>query len=244
MATQIRHTKQQENTYHKQIKKLVLDPLTTTLTTKLARAADNASAWQFAIDSTFGDPDYQGDVENGSELLASKQINFLSKWHENKIETQFKQLFGIDIMPLLNENRTKEVLDPIITDNIALIRSISPELHDQVNEQYMAILSEHGFDQQKTLKMLTQRFSVSNSRAKLIATDQNNKTIGALQKTRQNQAGVKHFIWRTSEDERVRSSHAELDGKVFRWDVLPPEGMPGQPIRCRCVAIPWIQGVS
>lgn len=38
----------------------------------------------------------------------------------------------------------------------------------------------------------------------------------------------------------MRPTHAELEGKIFDWDNPPPEGNPGMPIRCRCVAIPVI----
>ena len=56
---------------------------------------------------------------------------------------------------------------------------------------------------------------------------------------------IKKIRWETSEDERVRASHAKLDGKVFDWDDLPVvDGVktsPGRPINCRCVAVPIIK---
>ena len=39
------------------------------------------------------------------------------------------------------------------------------------------------------------------------------------------------FIWRTMLDDRVRPSHAELEGQVFPDDYFPK---PGDEINCRC----------
>jgi SPP1 gp7 family putative phage head morphogenesis protein len=137
-------------------------------------------------------------------------------------------------------SEVQATLDPIITDNINLIKSIPAELLPEVEDEYRGIITDKGFDQKEILDMLTRRFSVATNRATLIATDQVGKTIGALDRTRQTQAKVTHFVWRTSEDSAVRSSHAVLDGRVFTWSSPPSIGIPGQPIRCRCVALPKI----
>ncbi len=55
-------------------------------------------------------------------------------------------------------------------------------------------------------------------------------------------AGITQYTWSTSKDERVRPSHAELEGEQFSYDD-PPEvdgepANPGEPILCRCVPLP------
>lgn len=44
------------------------------------------------------------------------------------------------------------------------------------------------------------------------------------------------YIWRTRGDGKVRSAHAERDGKVFSWDDPPEGGHPGEAPNCRCRA--------
>lgn len=44
------------------------------------------------------------------------------------------------------------------------------------------------------------------------------------------------YIWRTRGDSKVRSEHAERDGKVFDWDNPPEGGHPGEAPNCRCTA--------
>jgi len=44
------------------------------------------------------------------------------------------------------------------------------------------------------------------------------------------------YIWRTTGDSKVRSSHAEQNGKTFSWDAPPEGGHPGEAYNCRCRA--------
>jgi len=48
----------------------------------------------------------------------------------------------------------------------------------------------------------------------------------------------KKYIWRTQKDNKVRSSHADRDGKIYDWDDPPPGGHPGEDFGCRCWAEP------
>ena len=87
---------------------------------------------------------------------------------------------------------------------------------------------------------------VTLNRATLIARTETAKAVSNLTQARAEQAGVTHYIWRTMEDEAVRSSHAELDGKVFAFNNPPfieGEGNhhPGDFPNCRCYAEPIIE---
>lgn len=48
------------------------------------------------------------------------------------------------------------------------------------------------------------------------------------------------YIWRTRGDSKVRSAHAERDGRVFEWNNPPEGGHPGEAPNCRC----WAEDVS
>ena len=96
-------------------------------------------------------------------------------------------------------------------------------------------------------RRIAERFGVSNSRAELIARDQVLKLNGQITSQRQQSAGVTHYRWSTSQDERVRDTHRELDTLIFPW-ASPPEVAPGRhehpggDFQCRCVAIPVMPG--
>ena len=47
-----------------------------------------------------------------------------------------------------------------------------------------------------------------------------------------------YYIWRTQSDDKVRSDHLMLEGKVFSDDFPPPCGAPGLRYNCRCYKEP------
>ncbi len=49
-----------------------------------------------------------------------------------------------------------------------------------------------------------------------------------------------HYIWHAQEDDKVRTSHAANDGKIFSWDDPPETGHPGDDYGCRCWAEDYI----
>lgn len=50
--------------------------------------------------------------------------------------------------------------------------------------------------------------------------------------------GVETYVWQSAKDERVRTDQQNKQGKTFRWDDPPSGGHLGEPIRCRCTALP------
>lgn len=121
--------------------------------------------------------------------------------------------------------------------NVDLIRSIDATYFDQIRDViYEGV--QGGASTSSLVAQLQERYSVTRSRATLIARDQVGKLNGEITMQRQTSVGVTRYRWTTSHDERVRPSHRALDGKVFEWANPPPEGHPGYPIQCRCAAIP------
>jgi len=83
------------------------------------------------------------------------------------------------------------------------------------------------------------RFGVSDRRAQLIARDQLASLNMRITEARQTELGIAKYRWTTSGDERVRDEHSDIDGQIFTWAKgHPTEGHPGEPINCRCVAVP------
>lgn len=53
-----------------------------------------------------------------------------------------------------------------------------------------------------------------------------------------------HYIWRTRNDGKVRSSHADRERQVFSLDDPPVGGHPGEDYNCRCTAEPYYPETS
>ena len=96
--------------------------------------------------------------------------------------------------------------------------------------------------------------SLSDKHCKLLARDQMGKLNGQITEAQMTEVGLDMYVWSTSYDDRVRNSHAVMEGLLCRWDdasvcsydngktwVSRPSGAidlhPGQDIQCRCVAL-------
>jgi len=142
----------------------------------------------------------------------------------------------------LSKQVPQKVVQGFRDENLSLIRSLGSNQVDELR----GILSQgerEGRRVEWIRKQVQDRFEVSKSRASLIARDQVLKLNAKIAQTRQEQAGVTHYVWSTSGDERVREEHAALDGQTFAWDEPPSVGHPGEDYQCRCVAIPVIPDV-
>ncbi len=64
---------------------------------------------------------------------------------------------------------------------------------------------------------------------------------GTLSLVNQRDAGITHYKWITMGDDKVRSSHAANDGKIFSWNDSPK---PGEEHNCRCIAEPVVEEVE
>lgn len=94
---------------------------------------------------------------------------------------------------------------------------------------------------------------VARSRAQLIARTEVGKASAALTQARAEELDLPWYVWRTSQDERVRASHRKMDGVLFRYDDPPaPEALAGiksnlghyhagEAPNCRCYAEPVVR---
>jgi SPP1 gp7 family putative phage head morphogenesis protein len=94
--------------------------------------------------------------------------------------------------------------------------------------------------------------NTTEKRAKFIARNEVGNLNGIITMRRQVDCGIGVYQWSSSHDERVRPSHAEMDGKYFYWNsdkvgeingikVYPaPKYHPCMDYNCRCVALPVI----
>lgn len=73
-------------------------------------------------------------------------------------------------------------------------------------------------------------------RGDVIAGDQLYTLAAGIARHQQKAAGVPQFEWVTMRDADVRDAHVALDGTVWDWDDPPSEGLPGEPVNCRCRA--------
>lgn len=176
------------------------------------------------------------------------------------------QLFDLPI-----ERPIREMDGQIKTDLSTL--AIVPELTD---EQMRILKREYDKNQTLTIKDWTQKqtqrlrdmvrqnvldgsrrnelkerilseWEVSENKAKFWARQETSLLLSKQTQVRWGSAGVYDYKWSTSKDERVRSDHKLLHGKVFSFSSPPVvdrrtgrRANPGEDYNCRCVPIPVI----
>ncbi|WP_261154206.1 phage head morphogenesis protein [Serratia ficaria] len=137
----------------------------------------------------------------------------------------------------------REMQELWVSENTRLIKSIpADELSDMEGIIQRGVMNGSSADTIK--KQIQDRYGVTERRAKLIAVDQIGKANSALTKQRQSDAGISGYKWRGVLDERERPEHRAREGNSYKWNNPPPDGHPGQPMRCRCYAEPdWTGSV-
>ena len=105
-------------------------------------------------------------------------------------------------------------------------------------------------------KIMSLDAKITKSRANFVARDQIGKLNGTMTQKRMQDIGLTMYEWSSSSDERVRDSHAIMDGLLCRWDDATvysedggktwkprPSGAvlmhPGMDYQCRCTALAW-----
>lgn len=149
-------------------------------------------------------------------------------------------VFGSSRIPTISRERDIERMrDMFIRQNLGLLDSvddgIKEGLYYVIDKNAIASADRKAVEKQ-IADYLTKQAHIPENRAVLIGADQVGKLFGQLNQYNQMADGVEWYIWRTMNDSRVRETHQEREGKAYKWSEPPPDGHPGQPIRCRCHA--------
>lgn len=196
-----------------------------------------------SVDSQFNAMKMEfGGVEGVANRLAKDAVIRNLQAVDDRLKAAIKDQLKVDVQAIFaNDHELRTAMAKALKANVELITSIPPQYFEKL-EKAVSDNFVQGV-RYETLQAEVQRIAdVTENRAKLIARDQTSKMNSSFNKVRQTQVGIQKYDWQTMEDERVRESHAELDGQTFRWDDPPDiDGEPlnpGEDIDCRCLAVP------
>lgn len=181
-----------------------------------AEAKDVDALAKFVVDVSFTEDVIQG-ISSRHKAAAAKRLT-------DKGVRAPAALFDFGVDKYLAER---------VAANVKLITALSEETRAKLTELTLRSVTAPGFDFKAELQRIGK---FSDNRARLIARDQTSKIQSQLHQQRMQNLGVVEYRWRTSGDERVRQSHSDNNGKIFRWDKPPSTGHPGDDIQCRCTA--------
>lgn len=145
---------------------------------------------------------------------------------------EINRLVGIDISPFIQSH----------TDDIKQTLEYCKDYIVSIPQKYLADVQstvllniQKGMRSSSIVKELANQYGITLNRAKVIARDQTSKLNLALTTAQAKDIGSDEFKFSTSQDERVRRTHRDADGKLcrvgdaiynLRYDVM-----------CRCVLI-------
>lgn len=152
-------------------------------------------------------------------------------FNARQLHETLRRAYGVDIF--LTEPGLAPLMRVWEAENLRLIKSI-PVQYVQTLQGRIVAAVQRGETLRSLTKVIWDTYGLPRNRAELIARDQIGKLNGRLTAYRQQNVGVKEYRWRGTLDERERDEHVDREGETFSWDKPPPDGHPGQPIRCRC----------
>lgn len=173
---------------------------------------------------------------------------------EKEFEKMLKK--GINVELPLSSDWWNDMKNSWAEDNYTLITSNAKNFVSKINT-----LTEQAIVNGLSSKQLTDDIKkategLSEKHCRLLARDQIGKLNGQITQAQMQEIGLDLYVWETSGDERVRSTHVPMDGLLCRWDDASvcsynngktwekrPAGAvqlhPGQDIQCRCVALSY-----
>lgn len=154
------------------------------------------------------------------------------KWVSNVLSAA-----SVDLNTVLTAGDVSETLDAAINWNVSLVRDVSDEARRRIAAAVFAGLQQRKPADQ-VAKEIADAVGMARARARRIASDQAVKLGERLNRARQEQAGLTHFIWVHSAKMHPRSWHLARNGKRYSWrnSGIPSDDLPGVPPFCGCTA--------
>jgi len=160
------------------------------------------------------------------------------------------------IMQELETGSYSDAFYNIIAENAHYIKSLPLDLAQDLTDFIQGKTLEGRRASSLTEELMQKYKELSESRINLIARTEVSKTQTALTRARAENLGLEWYVWRTSEDQRVRSSHEHMSDVLIRWGDPPnPEALApaapdnreshgsyhaGEIFNCRCYPEPVV----
>ena len=181
-------------------------------------------------------------IEPWANSVANRMLKRVADKDENAWAKLGKTM-GVELRKEIQDAPTGQFLRSFLQEQVTLITSLPLEAAERVHKLTLEGMIAGGRRASEIQKDILATGSVTESRAKLIARTEIARTASGLTMARAMHVGSTHYIWRTSGDTDVRSSHKEMDGAVVPWDTPPllKDGTrthAGQIYNCRCYPEP------
>lgn len=178
------------------------------------------------------------------ELPASLLWGRVIKRQAVTLSKDFKAIAGLKIDPQSAQMRA--LVERLVREKVDLIKTLPRNSAVEAQKMSAEIALSTG-KRHETLISKIQGLAAGYPEfaARRIARTEVARTQSQLVQAQAQSIGVNQYVWHTVEDEAVRESHKEMDGKICSFDD-PPEVEPGHfynpggIYNCRCYAVPLL----
>lgn len=183
--------------------------------------------------------------ELSTQAIIIPSADELSRSTLRDLHKQFEKLTPEDLhIPVEMNAEMEEKVRKDYTENIHLnINNLSQEMTERLRYRVEQAVGQ-GMRASDLKEILMAEYGISKNRAKFIARQDTSLFVAKYREVRYRDANILLYQWSTSNDSKVRPSHKELNGRIFRFDDPPiidqatgERGNPGETYNCRCVAI-------
>ena len=150
------------------------------------------------------------------------------------------------IEPEFTEEQKKQIAEKYTNNMQFYIKKWAVEDIAKMREKVQKAVLE-GYREDEVQEMLQKEYKIASDKAKFLAQNETSIMLAEVKKQTYTQMGFEYFIWNTILDGKERELHADLHGKIFRFDEPPiiytykgteQRGLPGQTYNCRCSLTP------
>ena len=237
----VRPRRNDESDYFRRMSAAYLRPFLAGMAAHLASLDDDASTseWLAAV-GTYVDRWVRQHEDEFPDGVVRRWAQKLDRYHADRFSSNFWRVARVDVREQIR-GVADDVMRARITENIRLIKTIPGRFQDDMVDAMVQGEREAPLDLQARSAIFKRTGHSAGYNLRRITRDQSNKWTGQLSEIRQTSLGILRYTWSTSEDDRVRPTHAEKDARVFSWENPPSDtGHPGNDIQCRCIAQPVI----
>jgi SPP1 gp7 family putative phage head morphogenesis protein len=167
--------------------------------------------------------------------------------------------FEKDFQPIAQEiqvhpNLSQDSIDRLSADYTENMKLWIQKFSAQEIEELRGAVEENaqqGYRFDRLIEKIENRYGVARSKAKFLARQETALFMSKFRQDRFREGGVTQYTWSTAHDERVRSDHKHLNGRVFSYSQPPVVDLstgrranPGEDFNCRCVDIPILRPIA
>lgn len=167
-------------------------------------------------------------------------VRRIGTWHGDRTISSVKSALGVDIAPFVRLSDVHDMLDDAVRANVSLIHDINTRNRAAV-EAVIYDAQVNRRTKKEVTDSLAKAMGITKRRARMIANDQLYKLNIALTAYRNQQLGIAYYEWDHTPQAHPRPEHVQRDGKLFRWDTPPWDGLPGYAPNCKCRAVPIVE---